>query len=131
MSIPQKADKWIVFVLAFALGVVELLRSVVPGGFTAFEWAALPLICAVSLTICYVIWSAACRLIARLMLIIPTAGNVRILANGSFLAIMLALILVPYFLPYRRTEVFVVPAKVRIQAPVSPRLDTHADRPAN
>jgi hypothetical protein len=131
MSIPQKVDKWIVFVLAFALGVVELLRSVVPGGFTAFEWVAMPLISAVVFTTCYVIWSAACRLIARLLLIIPTTGNVRILANGSFLVIILALIFVPFFLPYRKTEVFVVPAKACIQAPVSPRLDTRANRPAN
>ena len=74
MSIPQKADKWIVFGLTFVLGVVDLLRSVVPGGFTAREFAAIPLICAVLLSACYVIWCAACRLIARLLLIIPTTG---------------------------------------------------------
>jgi hypothetical protein len=117
MSIPQKADKWIVFALMFALGVVDLLRSTVPGGFTAIQWATIPLIAAVLFTTCYVIWCTACLLIARLLLIIPTSRNVRILANVSFLVIMLALT----FAPYETTVTFQVPVKVGTQTPVPPR----------
>lgn len=93
MSIPQRADKWIVFGVMFAVGVAWLLRSSVPGGFTVTTWAVIPLAAAVIVTTFYVIWCAACRLFVRLLPITATAGSLRILANGSFL-IMVALIVV-------------------------------------
>jgi hypothetical protein len=96
MSIPQRADKWIVSALSAGLGVVWLLRSTVPGGFSAMDWLVIPVLCGLFLTAVYMIWCAICRLIARALRVGPTSGNVRHFANSSFFVLMLVVIFAPY-----------------------------------
>jgi len=73
----------------------------VPGGFRAIDWVAIPLVSGVAFTVVYLIWCAACRLGARFLRIDPS--RVRIFANSTFMVAILALIVVPLFLPSRET----------------------------
>jgi hypothetical protein len=111
MSVPEKMDKWIVLTLMLGVGIVYLLRSTVPGGFSVVDWIAIPTIFAVVLTVFHMIWCACCRGIARVFRAAPTSANVRLFANVGFLIVMLALILVPY----QRTVTIPMPIEHRVQ----------------
>jgi len=122
MSVPQRADKWIVFVSMFGLVVVQLLRSTVPGGFGAIAWVAIPVVISAVSTACFVVWCTTCRVLA--LRIAPNSRNIRIYANASFFVVLLTLILVPY----ESTMTVQLPAKVLEPAPVVARPDARSNR---
>jgi hypothetical protein len=97
-------------------------------GTSAIAWFATPILFGVVFTTCYVVWCSTCRLIARVLGIVPNSGNVRRIANGSFFVIMLALI----FVPYERTVTIRMPTKDPVQTPIAaPRPDAHTNRAGN
>jgi hypothetical protein len=91
MSIPQRADKWIVFVLMVGLGTFYVSGHSLPDGHDLLPSIATALTFGALLTAVYLGWCAICRLLARRLRVVPSSGQVRLVANGSFFAIMLAL----------------------------------------
>jgi hypothetical protein len=96
MSIPQRADKWIVLALMVGLGVFYVSGNTLPDGHSMVPWVATPITFGAVLTACYLGWCAICRRVARLLRVVPTSGHVRLFANGSFFVIMLALNFIPF-----------------------------------
>jgi hypothetical protein len=115
MSIPQTADKWIVFALMVGLGVFYVLRDTMPDGFRTLAWFVTPIIFGALFTGCYVVWCATCRLLSRILRVVPTSGNVRLFANSSFFVIVLALI----FAPFKTTMTLRLPAKEDAQTSIA------------
>jgi len=112
MSIPAKTDKWIVFALMVGLGAFYVSRNTLPEGSSKIIWFATPITFGAVLTACYLAWCAICRWLSRLLRIVPASKSVRVFANGSFFALVLAL----NFLPLEPvTMTFHVPAKDRTQ----------------
>lgn len=123
MNVPQKTDKWIVFVIVLAVGIVDSLRST---GIDTIERLVLPLMFAATITISYVIWCALCRLTTRLPRKRPAAVSVRVFVNGVFLAFIVFAIFVP--IP---TVTVTIPAKISIKTSANPHPDTHFGHSVN
>lgn len=108
MTIPQKADKWIVFLVALTLGIADGYRS---RGLDAIDEFVIPISLALTVTIIYLIWSAACRLLTRLRGIKRIFGNVRTFANVVFVAF----VVITLFWPVPQWTL-TVPAKVMLKS---------------
>ena len=115
MNIPRSADKWIVFALMVGLGAFYVSRSTLPDGHSIMPWVATPITFGAVLTVLYLGWCAICRLISRLLRVVPTSGRVRLFANASFVVIMFAL----NFIPFEARFTMQMPAKHRTQSSIS------------
>jgi hypothetical protein len=108
MSIPQKVDKWIVFIVAIGLGAADAYRS---RGVDAIDGFAIATALALIITIVYLIWCAACRLLTRLRGVRRIFGNMRIFANIVFVAF----VSIALFWPVPRWTV-TIPAKAILKS---------------
>lgn len=120
MNVPKKADKWIVFVIILAVGIVDSLRS------TPIERSVLPLMLAATFTISYVIWGALCRLMTRLFGKSLAVVSVRVFVNGVFLAFIMVAIFFPV-----PTVTVTIPAKISIKTSADRHPDTHSGHSVN
>src|ERR1700736_2087855 len=90
MKIPQKADKWIVFVGTLALALLNYTVR------THLYFACVfSITIAVMLTVMYVLWCALDRFLARRLAIHPTAGRVRTVSSATNAALLLGASFVP------------------------------------
>ena len=121
MTIPQKADKWIVFVAAVALGIVDGYRS---RGIDAIDGFVIPIALVLTFMILYLLWCAACRLLTRLQVIQRMFGNMRTFANVVFVAFVLITLFwpVPSF-------TLAIPAKVKLNSSADSPADIRSSQP--
>lgn len=113
MSVPERADKWVVMLVMLAIAGFYLFTStgieltvtdviVIPGAFGVIG------------TIIYLAWRAVCRVVARLLGGKFSRGSVRAFTNGVFAAVILALMLQPVFFPgYKHTVTIQMPGHTR------------------
>jgi hypothetical protein len=95
-----------------ALGIAYVPRNAAPFGSSAIVWFATPVVFGAAFTVCYLVWCAICRLIAR---VVPSSpGSVRLFANAGFLVIMLAVI----FVPFEKTATIRMPAQGQVQTTI-------------
>lgn len=122
MTIPQKADKWIVLIVAIALGIVDGYRS---RGIDAIDGFAIPIALALTFMILYLLWCAACRLLMRLRGIKRIFRNMRTFANAVFVAF----VLITLFWPVPKFTL-TIPAKVMLNHSADSPSDTRPSQPA-
>jgi hypothetical protein len=121
MRLPQRADKWIVLVLMTGAGVAYMWRL---AGIDPLGWVgivAIALLSGAALTVCYVVWCAAWRLLAAFFFAgRAKPGRIRALANVSFLLVFGVLAFAP-----GKTGVITVelPRPVKIHLPATPGPD--------
>jgi hypothetical protein len=125
MNIPQKADKWIVFVATLVLAMVGDVRH---PGFAGdpFLWCVGSVLIAVLLTLIYVIWCAFCRWLARRLRTDSLSKRVRFVSNTIFFA----LLILGVFLPVRKVTVG-LPAPVNHTTPPDRVPDTRSSQSEN
>lgn len=116
MKIPDWVDKWVVFALVFALGVDDLARSTgLPMG--PMEFVVVPLMMATAFLMAFVLWRAICRLIARVLVVNPSAYRIRLISNGVFFTVLALMVLQPLIFPdlIHGTMTIELPRKVPVR----------------
>jgi len=94
MTVPPKADKWIVFISTMTLALLHYAL-----GTSLYIACVFSIAIAVILTMMYVLWCALGRFLARRLVIDPIAGRVRTVSNVTYAALLLgaAFLPIPHF----------------------------------
>jgi hypothetical protein len=98
VKIPEWADKWLVFMLGFGLGVYESVRNTgLPMG--PLLLIVVSLLMATGFFLAFVLWRAVCRLIARMFVVQSSPRRIRLVSNGVFFTLLALMVLQPLIFP--------------------------------